>query len=87
MIFISLGKFRKKPTSEMSAQATRMLEDMKKNGIDLLGFYWTLGRYDTVLIFNAPSEKDAMKIAIDAAELVATETMLAFPREEMTRFV
>jgi hypothetical protein len=25
-----------------------------------------------------------MKIAIDAAELVATETMLAFPREETT---
>ena len=51
------------------------------------GFYWTLGHYDTVLIFSAPSEKDAMKIAIDAAELVATETMLAFPREEATKFV
>ena len=87
MIFISLGKFRKKPTSEMSAQATRMIADMKTNGIELHGFYWTLGRYDTVLIFSAPSEKDAMRIAIDAAELVATETMLAFPREEATRFV
>jgi uncharacterized protein with GYD domain len=64
-----------------------MLEGMKTNGIDLLGFYWTLGRYDTVLIFGAPSEKDAIKIAIDAAELVSTETMLAFPREEVTRFV
>jgi len=57
LIFISLGRFRKKPTSEMSAQATKMLDDMRKNGIQLLGFYWTLGRYDTVLIFNAPSEK------------------------------
>jgi uncharacterized protein with GYD domain len=66
----------------MSAQATKMLDDMRNNSIQLLGFYWTLGRYDTVLIFNAPSEKDAMKIAIDAAELVATETMLAFPREK-----
>lgn len=87
MIFISLGRFRKKPTSEMSAQATKMLDDMKRNGIQLLGFYWTLGRYDTVLIFNAPSEKDAMKIAIDAAELVATKTMLAFPREETTKLL
>jgi uncharacterized protein with GYD domain len=58
LIFISLGRFRKKPTSEMSAQATKMLDDMRNNSIQLLGFYWTLGRYDTVLIFNAPSEKE-----------------------------
>jgi uncharacterized protein with GYD domain len=87
LIFISLGRFKKKPTYEMSAQATKMLDDMKMNGIDLLGFYWTLGRYDTVLIFDAPSEKDAMKIAINVAELVATETMVAFPREEATKLL
>lgn len=71
----------------MSAQATKMLDDMKKNEIELLGFYWTLGRYDTVLIFSAPSERDAMKTDIDAGELVSTETMLAFPREEATKLV
>jgi len=36
---------------------------------------------DPVLIFSAPSEREAMKIAIDA-EPVSPETTLAFPREE-----
>jgi uncharacterized protein with GYD domain len=37
-----------------------------------LGFYWTLGRYDTVMILDAPDEKEAMKVAIGAADIVAT---------------
>jgi len=42
---------------------------------------------DTVLIVSAPSERDAMKKAIDAAELVSPETMLAFPREEAKKVI
>ena len=87
MIFISLGRLKKTPTKEMSDQATKMLEDMEKQGIKVLGFYWTLGRYDTVLIFDAPTEKDAMKIGIGAAELVATETLVAIPREEAIKLL
>ena len=87
MIFISLGKLRKKPSKELSARATKMTEDLKKKGIKILGFYWTLGRYDTVLIFEAPNEKDAMKAAIDAADMVATETLVALKREEATKLL
>ena len=86
MIFVSLGKFRRKPSAETSAATNKMLEDMKTMGIKVTGFYWTLGRYDTVLIFEAPNEKEAMKLAINASELVATETMVAIPREEATTF-
>ena len=86
MIFVSLGKFRKKPSAETSAATNKMLEDMKKKGIKVIGFYWTLGRYDTVLIFEAPNEKEAMKLAIKASELVSTETLVAIPREEATTF-
>jgi uncharacterized protein with GYD domain len=86
LIFVSLGKFRRKPSAETSAATNKMLEDMKKMGIKVTGFYWTLGRYDTVLIFEAPNEKEAMKLAINASELVATETMVAIPREEATTF-
>ena len=81
-----MGKFRKKPSAEASAGVTKMLEDMKKKGIKVVGFYWTLGRYDTVMILEAPNEKEAMKVAIDAADVVATETMVAIPREEATKF-
>ena len=37
MIFISLGKFRKKPTKEMTDEVTKMTMDMaEKEGINIL---------------------------------------------------
>ena len=82
MIFIMLVKDKKTPTKELTARGTKMLDELKKKGIKILGFYWTLGRYDDVVIFEAPSEKDAMKLAFDIREDVTTETMVAIPREE-----
>jgi uncharacterized protein with GYD domain len=64
-----------------------MLEELKKKKIKILGFYWTLGRYDTVMILEAPNEKEAMKISIEAADTVATETMVAIPREEAIKLL
>jgi len=48
----------------------------------VLNWYWTLGRYDTVFIFEAETEKDALKLSADIAEWVATETLVAIPRQE-----
>jgi uncharacterized protein with GYD domain len=87
LIFISFGRFKKKPAKEVSAHVTKMLEDLKKRKIKILGFYWTLGRYDTVLILEAPNEREAMKISIEAADTVATETMVAIPREEAIKLL
>jgi uncharacterized protein with GYD domain len=78
---------KKKPAKETSAKATQVIDEMKKKGIKVLSFYWTLGRYDTVLIFEAPSEKDALKVSIDVAEFVTTETMIAIPREEAIKLL
>jgi uncharacterized protein with GYD domain len=64
LIFVSLGKFRRKPSAETSAATNKMLEDLKKMGIRVTGFYWTLGRYDTVLIFEALNEKEAIKLSL-----------------------
>jgi uncharacterized protein with GYD domain len=77
-----LVKDKKKPTKENTDRATKILDKLKKKGIKILGFYWTLGLYDDVVIFEAPSEKDAMKLAFDIREDVTTETMVAIPREE-----
>ena len=87
MIFINLGKMRKKPTKEMTADAAKMIEGFKKRGIKILAWYWTLGRYDTVIIAEAPNEKEAMKIAIEAADFVVTETLVAIPREEAIKLL
>jgi len=82
LIFIHLGKMRKKPDKAMAGDATKMVEEFKKKGINVLGWYWTLGRYDTVFIFEAASEKDALKMSIDLAEWVASETLVAIPRQD-----
>ena len=87
MIFISLGRFKKKPTKEMTAQVSKMMEDAKKRGIKILGFYWTLGRFDSVLVFDAPSEKDALKSSIGVADFVSVETLVAIPREEAIKLL
>jgi len=82
LIFISLGKMRKKPNKEMAGDATKIVEEFKKKGINVLSWYWTLGRYDTVFIFEAASEKEALKLSTEIAEFVATETLVAIPRQE-----
>ena len=82
MIFVNLGKFRKKPDKATAGDATKMMEEFKKKGINVLNWYWTLGRYDTVFIFEAASEKEALKMSIDISEWVATETLVAIPRQE-----
>jgi len=82
LIFVNLGRFRKKPDREAAGDTVKMIEDFRKKGIKVLGWYWTLGRYDTVFIFEAASEKEAMKLSADIAEWVTTETLVAIPRED-----
>ena len=64
-----------------------MLEDAKKKSIKILGFYWALGRFGTVLIFEAADEKEAMGFAIGAGDAVATETLVAVPRKEAVKLL
>jgi uncharacterized protein with GYD domain len=73
---------RKKPEKEKAGDTTQMVEEFKRKGIKVLSWYWTLGRYDTVFIFEAASEKEALKMSIDIAEWVATETLVAIPRQD-----
>lgn len=82
MIFVNLGKMRDKPDKEMVGDATKLIEDFRKRGIKVLSWYWTLGRFDTVFIFEAPSEKEAMKLATEISRFVSTETLVAIPRQE-----
>ena len=88
MIFISLGKMKNKPNKAMTEQATKTIgEELGKIGIKVLGWYWTLGSYDTVFIFEAANEKEALKVAITVADFVWSETLVAIPREEAIKLV
>jgi len=87
MIFISLGRFRKKPTKEATAEVSELMKGMTKEGITFVGFYWTLGRYDTVVIMEAPDEKTVMKANMKVNDIVSTETMIAVTREEAHKLI
>jgi uncharacterized protein with GYD domain len=88
MIFISFGKVRNKPTKEATTEVSRIMQaNAEKEGVKVIGFYWTLGRYDTVAIMEAPDEKTAMKANLSVSDFVSTETMVAIPREEAIKLV
>jgi uncharacterized protein with GYD domain len=87
MIFIHLGKMRMKPDKETAGDADKLVEEFKKKGIKVLNWYWTLGRYDTVFIFEAESEKEALKMSIDISEWVSSETLVAIPRQEAVKLI
>ena len=57
----------------------------KKFGVTVKEFFWTLGSYDVVAIFEAPDDASmtALGLAIGAAGNVRTQTLRAFSREEM----
>ncbi|MCW4029284.1 MAG: GYD domain-containing protein [Candidatus Bathyarchaeota archaeon] len=82
MLFINLGRFRKTPDKNELGDTAKIMAQWKAKGITMLSWYWTLGRYDTVVVFEAASEKEAMKLSIDISEWVTTETLVAVPRKE-----
>jgi uncharacterized protein with GYD domain len=87
MYFISLLKFKKEPSKAFMAETQKRLDADTKDGIKFLGIYWTLGRYDAVALYEAPSEKAAMKMAMSRADLMNSETLVAIPREEVKKLV
>lgn len=87
MIFVGLAKFRKTPEKREIGDTAKLIADWKAKGINMLNWYWTLGRYDAVVVFEAESEKEAMKMAIDISEWVTTETLVAIPREEAVKLL
>jgi uncharacterized protein with GYD domain len=87
MIFISLGRFRSKPTKEATNRVSEIMKGMTQGGIKFLGFYWTLGRFDTVVIMEAPDEKTVMKANMKVSDIVSTETMVALTREEAHKLI
>jgi len=65
------------------AEAVRELA--KKFGATVREFYWTMGKYDLVVIFDAPDDAamTALSLTIAQAGNVRTQTMRAFLRDEV----
>ena len=64
----------------------KILENLP-TGIKIIGTYWTLGKYDAVWIYEAPNEKEAMRLGINVGDITQTETLVALTREEATELL
>ncbi len=58
-------------------------------GGKVLGFYLTMGRYDSVIIVEAPSDEVAAALALGAGSQgsIRTETLKAFPEAEYRKII
>jgi len=87
MIFITLVRCKKKPTTELIDQLGKLDEQMVKEGSKILGIYWTLGSYDGVLIMEGKDEKAALKALMRWGDIISSETLVAVTREEAIKLV
>jgi len=71
---------------ETTKRADAVKKVAKKFGINTKEFFWTLGSYDVVTIFEAPDDASmtALGLVIGAAGNVRSQTLRAFSKEDMT---
>ncbi|MGQ9625090.1 MAG: GYD domain-containing protein [Candidatus Bathycorpusculaceae bacterium] len=66
--------------------AVKYLKGLKeKEGIKIKDVYFTFGRYDGVMIFEAPDERAAMKFVMETgfSTQYTVETLVAVPAKEI----
>lgn len=70
---------------ETTKRADAVREVAKKFGVTVKEFFWTLGNYDLVAIFEAPDDASmtAVGLSIGAAGNIRTQTLRAFSKEDM----
>ena len=87
-MYVSLLQFTEqgirsvKDTTKRAAAATTEAEKM---GLKSRDSFWTLGRYDVVLLLEASDDQSVTAFTLKLGSLgnVKTQTMRAFRREEM----
>jgi uncharacterized protein with GYD domain len=81
MLFITLLSPKGK-----GIDAVKYLKTLKeKESIKIRDVFFTFGRYDGVIIFEAPNEKEAMKFVMETgfSTQYTVETLVAVPAKEM----
>jgi len=87
MIFITLWRFRQKATKEMLAESVKLAEQLPKEGIEIIGNYWTLGKCDLVTIAEAKDERTFMRALLRYGDIFSTETFVALSRDDAIKLV
>ncbi len=90
--YISLVKYTAKGIENIKESPNR-LDAVKQlcesMGAKVEGFYLTMGRYDIIMIVDAPNPETVVKIVLTVSSggAVSTETLPAFPEEEYRKII
>jgi uncharacterized protein with GYD domain len=70
---------------DTAKRADAVKELAKKYGVTAKEFYWTLGSYDVIAIFDAPDDVSmtALGLALGSAGNVRSQTLRAFSRQDI----
>ena len=90
--YISLIKLTQQGVTSIKDGPARLdagKDTLKSFGSELKAFYLTMGRYDIVVISEAPDDAAAAKVAlaVGSAGNVTTETLRAFTEDEYREIV
>jgi len=90
--YISLTNFTDqgiRNVKDTTKRADAVKEAAKKFGVTAKEFYWTLGSYDLVVVFDAPDDASmtALGLSIGSAGNVRTQTLRAFSKDEMSKIL
>jgi uncharacterized protein with GYD domain len=74
---------------DTTKRADAVRELAKKMGVTVKDLYWTIGKYDVVVTFEAPNDETmtALSLAIGSQGNVRTQTLRAFSRDEMSGII
>ena len=86
--YIVLAQFTEqgiRSVKETTKRADAVKDLARKFGVTAKEFYWTLGSYDVVVVFDAPDDASITALGLSIAALgnVRTQTLRAFSRDEM----
>ena len=90
--YISLVKYTAKGIENIKESPNR-LDAVKQlcesMGAKVEGFFLTMGRYDIIMITDAPNPETVTKIilTVTSGGAVSTETLPAFPEEEYRKII
>src|SRR5258708_39878734 len=90
--YISLIKFTEKGVKGIKDTCQRAADfkaAVKKMGIEIKEQFWCMGRYDGIIIFEAPDDETATlgMLSLSSKDNVATQTLRSFTAAEMGKMV
>ena len=86
MFFITLATLRGPVTAEFLDIFENSIKNPPKE-MKIYDVFWILGQCDFVIIYEAPSEVEAMKLSMPWMDYCETQTMVAIPHEKAKDFL